>query len=96
MSSIMQGVHTAVERGRPGRTPAHEAGKYSHNPSHEIATCTICGGEMAFNAQYLIDGIQGAQGDEILLEFNGSVNPGLIKAEGDKNYMYLVMPIRIS
>ena len=52
--------------------------------------------EMAFNAQYLLDGIQAAPGDNILLEFNGLVNPGLIKSSTDTSYMYLAMPIRIS
>ncbi len=52
--------------------------------------------DMAFNAQYLLDGIQTAPGDSVILEFNGSVNPGLIKSKADTSYMYLVMPIRIS
>lgn len=52
--------------------------------------------EMAFNAQYLLDGIQAAPGDTVLLEFNGSINPGLIKSNTDTSYMYLAMPIRIS
>lgn len=52
--------------------------------------------DMAFNAQYLLDGINSAPGKDVLLEFNGAINPGLIKSSEDKNYMYLVMPIRIN
>lgn len=52
--------------------------------------------EMAFNAQYLVDGINSAPGEDVLIQFNGLINPGLIKSTVDENYMYLVMPIRIS
>lgn len=53
-------------------------------------------GEMAFNAQYLLDGLQGASGDKIVFEFTGQVNPGVIKAGNADDYLYLIMPIRIS
>ncbi len=52
--------------------------------------------EVAFNAQYLMDGIQGAKGEKSILEFTGPVNPGLIKSADEKNYLYLIMPIRIN
>ena len=52
--------------------------------------------EMAFNAQYLLDGIQGALGEETVLEFTGPVNPGLIKGKNNKDYLYLIMPIRVT
>lgn len=53
-------------------------------------------GEMAFNAQYLLDGFQATNGERVLLEFTGSVNPGLIKSLSEDDFLYLVMPIRIS
>lgn len=53
-------------------------------------------GEMAFNAQYLLDGLQSAMGEKIVLEFTGPVNPGIIKSSDTDDYLYLIMPIRIS
>ncbi|MDP1808546.1 MAG: DNA polymerase III subunit beta [Actinomycetota bacterium] len=53
-------------------------------------------GEMAFNAQYLLDGLQGASGEKIVFEFTGPVNPGVIKAGNADDYLYLIMPIRIN
>ncbi|HEB12773.1 MAG TPA: DNA polymerase III subunit beta [Actinobacteria bacterium] len=52
--------------------------------------------EMAFNAQFLVDGLQGMSGDKARVEFTGSVNPGLIKSTSKEDYLYLLMPIRIS
>jgi DNA polymerase III subunit beta len=52
--------------------------------------------EMAFNAQYLMDGLQGVSGERVLLEFTGPTNPGLIKSTPNDNYLYLIMPIRLT
>jgi DNA polymerase III subunit beta len=52
--------------------------------------------EMAFNAQYLMDGLQGATGERVALEFTGPTNPGLIKSIPDDSYLYLIMPIRLT
>lgn len=53
-------------------------------------------GEMAFNAQYLLDGLQGVVGDKVIFECTGAVNPGVIKTGSADDYLYLIMPIRIS
>ncbi len=53
-------------------------------------------GEIAFNAQFLIDGLQAISEEKALFEFTGPVNPGLIKSIKKKDYLYLLMPIRIS
>ncbi|HEB12164.1 MAG TPA: DNA polymerase III subunit beta [Actinobacteria bacterium] len=52
--------------------------------------------EIAFNAQFLVDGLQAMTGEKARVEFTGSVNPGLIKSTSKEDYLYLLMPIRIS
>jgi DNA polymerase III subunit beta len=50
--------------------------------------------EIAFNHNYLIDGLTSVPDDEIVLEITSPLKPGLLRAaSGD--FTYLVMPIRI-
>lgn len=51
--------------------------------------------EIAFNAQYLLDGINSVKEDRLVFELNNPVSPGLIRSTGENNYLYLIMPIRI-
>lgn len=50
---------------------------------------------IAFNSQYLLDGLQVLEDENIIFEINDSLKPALIKSENDKNYLYLIMPVRI-
>ncbi|MBI4744328.1 MAG: DNA polymerase III subunit beta [Actinobacteria bacterium] len=50
---------------------------------------------IAFNSQYLLDGLQVLEDENIIFEINDSLKPALIKSENDKNYLYLTMPVRI-
>lgn len=50
---------------------------------------------IAFNPQYLLDGLQVLDDENIIFEMNDSLKPALIKSEKDKNYLYLIMPVRI-
>ena len=52
------------------------------------------GGEISFNAKYLLDGLNCIPGDEVLLEINDKLNPGLLKPVADKKYFYIIMPLR--
>lgn len=52
--------------------------------------------EIAFNPQFLIDGINMIEGKNIILGIEESLKPVLLKQEQDQSLFYLLMPIRIS
>ena len=56
------------------------------------------GGEMtvAFNPAYLIDGVEAIVGDEVLLETIDALRPAVIRAVDGTDYLYLLMPVRVS
>ena len=45
---------------------------------------------------HLIDGIDAVKGDEITIESTDPVKPAVLRGVGDKNYLYLVMPQRLT
>lgn len=49
--------------------------------------------EMNFNYKYILDCFQSIQEDSIVLEFNESNKPVVIKGNGDKSFLYLIMPM---
>ena len=51
---------------------------------------------VGFNSQYLLDGIDAISGDEITIESTDPVKPAVLRGVGDKNYLYLVMPQRLT
>ncbi|MCG9479108.1 MAG: DNA polymerase III subunit beta [Actinomycetia bacterium] len=51
---------------------------------------------IAFNPQFLIDGINMIEGKNIILGVEESLKPVLLKQEQNENLFYLLMPIRIS
>jgi len=50
---------------------------------------------VAFNPQFLIEGIESVVGDEIVLDVSDSVRPALIHGVDDDKFKYLLMPVRI-
>ena len=52
--------------------------------------------QIAFNSKYIIDGIKAIDVENIELYFMGSLNPCIIKPEGNNNYTYLVLPVRLA
>ena len=78
------------------------------SPSFETATETIpvnYGGEpleIGFNPQFLQDGLEAVEVDEVLLKLISPLRPGLIEAgeaEGDQakdRFLYLIMPVRLN
>ena len=66
---------------------AHEAVE----ASYEGADLTV-----AFNPEYLIDGIEVAPGDEVTLETVDELKPALLKSVEDPDFLYLLMPVRVS
>ncbi|MDO5037528.1 MAG: DNA polymerase III subunit beta [Tissierellia bacterium] len=65
---------------------------------HEVIPCKLQGHPLriAFNARYLIEGIRVIDEEEIELYFKDPVNPCIIQAKEDKDYLYLVLPVRLA
>jgi DNA polymerase-3 subunit beta len=51
--------------------------------------------EIGFNPEFLRDGIESVQADEVQLKLISPLRPGLIQGESD-DYSYLIMPIRLA
>ena len=49
---------------------------------------------VAFNPQYLADGLTAAHGESIRLDVRDGLKPGIVRGEGDE-FTYLVMPVRL-
>lgn len=52
--------------------------------------------EIGFNPEYLREGIESVEGDEVLLRLISPLRPGLLQPVGDEDFRYLVMPIRLN
>ena len=50
--------------------------------------------EITFNYRYLLDGLANLGNNNLILEINDSASPGLIKSVNDKDYVYIIMPIK--
>lgn len=66
--------------------------------AQETLACEIEGEdvEIAFNYAYVLEGLSAVATDEVYLEVNSSLKPGIFRAVQPENYLYLVMPVRIS
>lgn len=64
--------------------------------SHANIKAEITGeqNEITFNYRYLIDGLNNASGEEVLLDIVNDNTPGKLTSEKDKDYLYLIMPIK--
>lgn len=51
--------------------------------------------EIGFNPEYLRDGLDTIDSDEVLLRLNSPILPGVLEAADDSRFLYLVMPIRL-
>lgn len=50
---------------------------------------------IAFNSQYLLEGIEAADSDEVILETLDPLKPATLKIAGNEDFLYLLMPVRI-
>ena len=66
--------------------------------AQEIISCAIEGEdvEIAFNYAYVLDGLGSIATDEVYLEVQSALKPGIFRALEPENFLYLVMPVRIS
>lgn len=51
---------------------------------------------IAFNSKYVLDGLKVIDSDEVIMDFISNVNPCIIRPKDDKNYTYLVLPVRLA
>jgi DNA polymerase-3 subunit beta len=52
--------------------------------------------EIGFNARFITDTLKAVSDEEILMEFNTSVTPCLIKPTEGNSYEYLILPVRLA
>jgi DNA polymerase-3 subunit beta len=66
--------------------------------AHEDVDAKYEGSEMtvAFNPNYLIDGMEAVAGDEVVLETLDALKPATIRPTDGSEYLYLLMPVRVS
>lgn len=64
---------------------------------HEVLDIGFEGNELeiAFNSRYLLDVIRNIHGDRIAMCFNSNVSPCMVKPPEGKDYVFLVLPVRI-
>ncbi len=53
------------------------------------------GGEIAFNARYLMDFLNSIKSDLINFQMNDALSPGVFSPADDKSFLHIIMPIRI-
>jgi len=51
---------------------------------------------VAFNPNYLIEGVEAVAGDEVVLETVDATKPATVRAPDHDDYRYLLMPVRVS
>ncbi|MGH9157981.1 MAG: DNA polymerase III subunit beta [Acidimicrobiales bacterium] len=51
---------------------------------------------VAFNPAYLADGVEAVTGDEVLIEIAGALRPAVVRGVGADDFLYLLMPVRVS
>ncbi|HET7054088.1 MAG TPA: DNA polymerase III subunit beta [Solirubrobacterales bacterium] len=52
--------------------------------------------EIGFNPEFLRDGIESVEGDEVMLRLISPLRPGLLQPIDNEDFRYLVMPIRLN
>ncbi|MGH2839635.1 MAG: DNA polymerase III subunit beta [Solirubrobacteraceae bacterium] len=52
--------------------------------------------EIGFNPEFLRDGLDSAEGDDLLLKLISPLRPGLIESADGSGFLYLIMPIRLN
>ncbi|MGH2730339.1 MAG: DNA polymerase III subunit beta [Actinomycetota bacterium] len=51
---------------------------------------------IAFNPQFLFDGVSAMQTQRVALEAGDGLKPAVLRGEGDESFTYLLMPVRLS
>jgi DNA polymerase III subunit beta len=52
--------------------------------------------EIGFNPEFIRDGLESIESDEVVIKLISPLRPGLLEPSGDDDFRYLVMPIRLN
>jgi DNA polymerase-3 subunit beta len=52
--------------------------------------------EISFNWRFLLDGLMSIKSDQVFIGLNGEEGPALMKSTKEEDYLYVVMPVKIS
>jgi len=65
--------------------------------AEEIIDIDLEGEELkiGFNSKYILDLLKVVENEELYLEFQGNLNPCIVRLVGANHFMYLVLPVRI-
>ena len=74
------------------RTQSQDAGGVEDNVDADYVGEDLT---IAFNPNFLIDGIEAVTGDEVVLEMSDSVRPAMVHGVDDLRFRYLLMPVRV-
>ena len=74
------------------RTQSQDAGGVEDNVDADYVGEDLT---IAFNPNFLIDGIEAVMGDEVVLEMSDSVRPAMVHGVDDLRFRYLLMPVRV-
>ena len=66
--------------------------------AHEALDAKFEGSDLtvAFNPEYLVQGIEVAPGDEVTIETVDALKPALLRCADHPDFLYLLMPVRVS
>ena len=84
-----------VHVGRRARAHRHHPGRGS---GHEQLDAPYEGTDLtvAFNPDYLLEGVEVAPGDEVTLETSDAEKPAVLRGVDGASFLYLLMPVRVS
>lgn len=51
--------------------------------------------EIAFNARYFMDMLEALKEDKVRISLKDSLSPGILRPESNKDYTYIIMPMRL-
>jgi DNA polymerase-3 subunit beta len=78
------GIELSVTRQDVGGETEHVEADYS---GEELT--------IAFNSRYLNDGVTAIDTDNVILDVMDPLKPGVLRGEGNEEYFYLLMPVRL-
>lgn len=66
--------------------------------AEEVVGCEVAGEsiQIALNHQYVLDGLMSVSTDQVFFETSSPMKPGIFRAGAGENFLYLVMPVRVS
>lgn len=79
----------------PGKVElAAEAAQIGDSRSSLSAKVTGPENSVTFNARYLLDCLASIDSEKVVVETSGKLSPCVVRAEKDKDYLYVIMPLR--